>query len=77
MRSACVVKHGTAARRFENLSASMKLTHWLYYAFNRWRYGESYGCGRCHHSVELHFKFAGCESKGCPCREYSTERVRY
>lgn len=52
----------------------------LYYAFNRWRYGASYGCGRCHHAVGLHHKYAPygpCEVRWCPCHEYSIGRVSW
>lgn len=58
----------------------MKLLHRLYYAINRWRYGESYGCGRCHHAYIRHYcgvPNSACIVHGCPCREYSIQRVSY
>jgi hypothetical protein len=56
----------------------MKAFHWLYYAFNRWRFGVSYGCGRCHHAHVRHYdnpQGTGCVVHGCPCSAYSIERV--
>lgn len=45
----------------------------LYYRFNAWRFGESYGCGRCHHSVLYHHKHGKCSM--CFCPEYRIERA--
>jgi hypothetical protein len=54
----------------------VRLLHRLYYAFNRWRYGDSYGCGRCHHAVCFHYERSErCHVKGCPCPGYSIERT--
>jgi hypothetical protein len=58
----------------------MRLIFRLYYAFNRWRYGVSYGCGRCHHGHTYHLTgregvCRHCTVVGCPCQEYSIERV--
>jgi hypothetical protein len=57
----------------------MNLIYRIYYAFMRWQYGVSYGCGRCHHAVLFHQKPEGgyqpCTVPGCPCKTYSCDRV--
>jgi hypothetical protein len=51
----------------------------LYYAIQRWKFGEQYGCGRCHHGVVFHqsvpHTYVPCTVKGCPCKQYSIQRV--
>jgi hypothetical protein len=53
----------------------MRILHRIYYAFNRWRYGVNYGCGRCHHAVWFHIGHGQCNHGNCPCREYHIGRV--
>lgn len=55
----------------------MNLIYRLYYAFNRWRYGKGYGCGRCHHGYHFHQPPGQlvCTVSGCPCKGYNIERV--
>lgn len=45
---------------------------WMYFKFNEWRYGKSYGCGRCHHPAWDHL--TSCSR--CSCHAYSIERVK-
>ena len=45
----------------------------IYYRFNAWRYGMSYGCGRCHHAQWLH----GNRCIKCFCTCYVIERKYY
>ena len=58
----------------------MKWLHRIYYAIQRRKFGESYGCGRCHHAVLFHTgpqrQVGPCTVYGCPCAEYRTTRLR-
>lgn len=50
-----------------------KWLHRMYFAIERWRFGENFGCGRCHHAHVFHDKGA-CAVKSCPCHEYRISR---
>lgn len=52
----------------------MNLLYRSYYRLMAWKYGKTYGCGRCHHGYLFHRdhqnKDTPCSAPGCPCKAY-------